>query len=511
MSARLLNRFAAWWLCCLAPIGAAWAGGVESAADAVPPDVDLFLAVDDAALWRRGPGEGFFETTVPMVFRGADLAGAWAGLAATLGLEEAHAFDALFGKRVVFVRRTAGDPKRRSWAILSHVSRATEQQVRTRIKPAARRVEKGQALLAIEDGRFWIATATGDAGAVLLLGPSDSPSLFNDLLPTLGRARKQSLASSKVGDDLRALSAGADALMVSRWRTANGRLVLLAVGARRRPEGASAAFLLRSESLAERLKAVVPTPRDAGDRLADGAWLAMVDWPLPGIVAELGGPDAESSVPLLFKQFPGRGLLGPRRAIVVGPTPTGRLSAVLAFETADVEALAAPADQLMASILMGLWAGPALPASRDTFDFDGRYFDAVREAPLPEPMLALAPALLDDSARLAWAFQPGEPRADKPTPGWWVVGVGPEAVRRVAGALSAPPEDNEQSPGVNVGTASPADLARLLDRSNLPLPGPLGDLAGALRHVRSGDWAFGRGDGGSLRGTISLLFAAGAR
>lgn len=506
MPARFSGLIAAWGVVCLAAIGAACAGGVESAADAVPPDVDFFLAVDDASLWRRGPAGEFFTTIQPLVFHGADLADAWAGLAKTLALDEAGAFDALLGTRVVFVHRTGGGPDRRSWAMLSHVSRETEQQVRSRIRPAARRVEKGQTLLAIEDGRFWIASAKDGTGAVLLLGPSDSPTLLNDLLPTLGRSRKHSLASSKVGDDLKALRPGAQAMMMSRWRTAEGRLVLFAASAHRQPEGLSLSVLLRSESLAERLKAVGLTSRSQADRLASGAWFTMVDWHLPGVVAELGGPHAESSAPPMFKAFPGRMLLGPRRAVAIGPTAAGRVSAVLALETTDVDALAAPADQLMASALMGLWAGATM-TTREVFDFQGRFADALRHTPIPEPMLAFAPALLDDSSGLGWMYQRSEPHADGPKPGWWVVGLGVDEVRRVAATLGTPPaKEDKRAPWVNVGVASPAELAGILDKTGFPLPGSLGVFADAMRRVRSAEWAFYRGDSGSLRGAISFTF-----
>ena len=128
----------------------------------------------------------------------------------SLDLPADEALEKLLGRRVLIAWRWAEvDGGRRGggrraqaepdWVVLSLVSRDAERRIRAKLRPAPREVHAGQAILALEDGRFLLTTRVleRDGGAIVMLAPAAHVALFKDMLPRFG----DRTPGARLGDD----------------------------------------------------------------------------------------------------------------------------------------------------------------------------------------------------------------------------------------------------------------------------------------------------------------------
>lgn len=499
---------AAW---CLCTISASRAGDAASAAALVPAEVDLFVAVDDAAAWRTGPGGDLLEQGAHFLAQQDDLPRAWAALARTLGLEGPHAFDELLGRRAIFVQRYAkAQGKPPSWALIAAVSPETERLIRERLKPAPRLVQQGVRVLALEDGRFWLASAAAKDSSMILLAASDAPALFDEILPTLGRSTKSSLAASKYGEDLRAIQPGAHAVLLARRRDTQGRLAIIGLAAKREAMGCSVGVLIRSEALAERLAQINPTAAFPLDRLDENALFIECGWRVPGFYDALGISGADAFLPVFLKNFEGNQWLGPRTALALWRQPDRTPRAAVALEATDLESLAPAADRFIA----GMFKGAAVNSNErwpddSILDLKGEFLDAPREFDPKDTPLAADGSPWPAGVPFSWSFV--SEHQEPPSAGWWAIATGAPALERLREALIAPPEHPQQpKPVLSAGLVRPAQLWDSLESAGLPialLPPQAADTAQRLDRIT---WSLQRGDGGSLRGSATVRFIENA-
>lgn len=501
-SARLIVSAA---LCLLGLASALRAGDAASAASIVPADVELFMVVDDAAAWRRGPGGKLLESGGRALAEAGDLARAWKGLAAALDMDEGRAFDELLGRRLVFAQRSAKDPAATSpWVVVSLVSNETEALLRRRLRPAPRRVERGITVLALEDGRFWLATTGGKHNATVMLAPAAAPELFDDMLATLGRGIERSLLGSKMGEDLRSIQRGAGALLFAKRRDDDGRLVLIGVGAKRSQDGVEAGVLLRSGAIAEQVAGVQETSRAIFDSISKTSYFAAVEWSLPDLLGAMGIDLPALPLWPAFKNFEGMQWIGARRVYSVSPRDGGGLRGAIALEATDPKALAAPGDRLIAQMLKGMWGyqeGAAVDAA--TLDFEGVFPGAVREVNVSKSHAgkSLEPWLKD--ARLAWAY----PSAEGESSGWWVIGLGSSLVESLTATLKDEANvGGAKHPWISMGVVRPAALAAAVRAAGWPIPPEMTHAFEVAQGVESFEWALMRSDGGSIRGQAKVRF-----
>jgi hypothetical protein len=420
-------------------------------------------------------------------------------------MDEGRAFDELLGRRVVFAQQAAKDPAATSpWVVISLVSNETEVMLRNRLNPAPRGVEQGITVLALEDGRFWLATAAGKHSATVMLAPASAPQLFEDMLATLGRGIERSLLGSKMGEDLRSIQRGAGALMFAKHRDDHGRLVLIGVGAKRSQDGMEVGVLLRSGAIAEQVASVGESSRAIFDSISMTSYFTAVEWSLPDLLGAMGIDLPAMPLWPVFKNFEGMKWVGARRVYTIAPRDGGGLKGAIALETDDVSALAPPGDRLIAQMLKGMWGyeeGAAVDVA--TLDFEGKFPDAVREVDFSKSHAgkSLEPWLKD--ARLAWGY----PSAEGERSGWWVIGLGSPLVESMATTLKDETRAaGAKLPWVSLGIVRPAALVGEARAAGWPIPPEMTHALEVAEGVESLEWALMRSDGGSIRGQASLRF-----
>ncbi len=486
------------------------AGDAASGAAMVPAEVELLIVVDDAAAWRTGPGGPLLIQLSRGATADSDLVKAWRGLAGVLQIDGDRAFDDLLGRRVIFAQRDAKEPGGRPpWVVVSVVSHETEALLRKKLNPAPRRVKGGLSVLALEDGRFWLASVSGKSHAVVMLGPAAESALFDQMLPTLGRNASPSLLGSKMGEDIRSIHPGAGAIMFSRRRDDQGRLILVGVAAKRGPDGVLLGLIARSQAIAECVRDVRPTSRAIFDSIAPGAYFAAMEWDVPGLLGAMGLELPDFALPHSLLNFDGGEWLGPRRAYRIGKREEGGIEAAAALQSTDLTRLAPSGDRAMASILESLW-GPDNEAELDaeTIDFGGKYPSALREVDIAQSQAArMARAWLKDP-RAAWTYIEDAAAAEEHKNGWWVVGLGAPAVNQMTTALAtrdAAP-DEEESPWISMGIVRPAALTAAIREAGMVIPAGIAPAFDAADSIESLEWSLRRADGGSIRGEATVRF-----
>jgi hypothetical protein len=504
------------WLAVLHALVAALALGVASAGRAgagpldilwLPADVDLAICVRGAAEASREPSGWAARQMADELSESLGLPGAWDELFKALDLPPEEAIDSLLGRRVVIAMRWpegdagAGGGARGArapepdWVVLSLVSEDTERRIRRRLRPVPRDVEDGQAILSLEDGRFYLTARVldrsrrGEGEALLMLAPSAHIGLFKQMLPHLsGRG-----AGPTLGDDPH---------LARLARLLEGDIAMLSVGRAAGPlpegggDGASerditaigmwwrrgAALDAQGPGLMARVARIGPSvpqgvdPR-AGfapgqiDALGDGALLALADM-IPAAPAQRGeaidgaqadGPARRFAIGL--PRSPGfvalvdavtrmldlppetrREAVGPETIVVVrgDGTRVDPLSLTVGVAVSDLSVVAPSADRLMAGVL----AAPSItgPATLGP-DFRGAYPPAVRTASIPAGAPAHLGGLLGDSPIVSWHFAPaaGAVPWARPGPagplragGAGVAGGGPGKAGGVPQPVSAP-------------------------------------------------------------------------
>ncbi|TVQ59953.1 MAG: hypothetical protein EA379_09410 [Phycisphaerales bacterium] len=465
------------------------AAALPPAADAageMPADIDVVVILDDLARLRTGAIGPAFEAIAGESLAGSEFARAWTELAARMGMGEAAMFDALLGRRIVFVARGMHDGEDGAgirWAIVSEISAPTERRLRERLDVAPRTIVGGRPVLSVERGRYELTTQRRGEVARVVLAPAGDRGLLDEISGIgRGRAAPQTLRDAPQFDDLRALPPG-DGLVYVRvpepiggWSVASlsheGRTVRARVHARPGTDFAH-------------LDAVAPWARSRFDAFASGALAAVMEH-RPTI--ELEGGQAGANIDFLamlpnFENEPAAlAALGGRYAMAVTLTEDGAPSVAMAFEVRDRAAFAPIGDRVIDAALGGMGVAGQ--------DFQGLAPDAVRVVGLsgadPEAMAAAGPlALLDLRERsIRWAFPRMTPENAGPDPAWWVIGGDAASYEKAAAAMLGPDADDEPRRWLSLGAAQPVSIVEYLTGLGLPLPGPLR----AARHIERVDW-----------------------
>ncbi len=512
----------------LAPQARAGASAPDAAAWA-PEDIDLLVAVDAAASLRAGPFGPTLTTLARNWLAAGDLGAAWQRFSALMGLDEPRAFDALLGRRAVFVSR--GAEGQSAWAMVSLVDAPTERLLRERLQPAPRKIEGGLAVLSLEDGRFWLAVgapdaAEGDAGdRALLLGPAAAPQVFDQLAATLGREAPRNLARTLVFQELAPLATGAAALVMVRLRENQPGVQdgWLAISARVQDRSLAFGFVARTSALSDAATRISPWTRDAFLELAEGGYAAVMEWVGPGVEAE---PDwtlrsllALTRIPFGFG-FEHPALLGPRRAMVLRPSEGGLAGAALAMETHDTESLAGSGDRYIGSMI-SLMAPPrpapgqaGAQAEVPSADFGGQFPEALREVDLSRTIGVQFPKVFDRGPSLAWVYAPTEadwahPRAeDERSHGWWIMGLDRSTVASTAAALADARVHREKpAPWVSLGLLRPSLLVESMERRGVAAPPAAETWLRSMRAIGAIEWEAGRAQTGSIVGRARVSLA----
>jgi len=148
----------------------------------LPPDVTIFVHVDDAARMRRNIASRPIARWLQTFVGDGAAAKSWAGLARDLQCDQAELFDACFGQSVTFASRPAGQ-----WVIVSDVSAGGGDRVRDllrRLQVRAREARFGLAVTELPEQDVLLAT-DGDHVAI---GPAHQPQLFFEALQRLDLA-----------------------------------------------------------------------------------------------------------------------------------------------------------------------------------------------------------------------------------------------------------------------------------------------------------------------------------
>lgn len=504
------------------------AGDLYEAARYLPADLDLAVAVEDASRWRGGVLGPTLSSLADTAARSADLDEAWGRLATTLKMTSAEAFDALIGRRVLFVQRGGRDGVPPSWALVCEVDRGAERQLTQRLDAAPRRLEGGRAAYSLEGGRYWLAVAPHGAGATILLGPSSAPVLFDELWPRLGE-QGAALPEPRTLTDLREMRPDAQAWMLARTkRPEPDGHEWLGVSARAQGEMVLIDASVRGKRLESCARDAQAWSRSAFDTVSSGAMLAIAE--------QQGGADKETPWSLLhaaaralppiapLRKGGGPGLFGPRAVLVLREGDDG-MSFAAAVETRDVDEAAKIGDSsvTVAMAMLATASGRSVqPGDAATTDLGGAFPEAVRSIDVPTGGGLLGggggePARLAWTSRYAADVKPADEgelaeRAEAESrPGWWIVGLGARGVTSTADVLGAPAVPGASRAWLSLGSARPAALAERARGLGLPVPPALARTLEVMGMIDAASWALVRADDGSLRGHGELRLAAPGR
>lgn len=495
--------------------------GVWSAPLEVPADVDLLLAVNGAASWRRGElGPALRQVLAPVVGQG-EVARAWRRLAEILHLTDEEAFDELVGRRFVLVRRPIGEPGAlMDWAVISEVSTKTRRLLADGLRAAPRRIEGGLAVMSVEDGRFWLSAVSGKDRATLLLGPASAPGLFDALSATLGRQHAGALGDPGPLAELRSLDRQATVLLMSRAPGEDGSW--FAASARGEGRTLHASVAVRSAELSKIVAEIGPWTRRSFDRLEPGCFFMIEEWRLPALAewSALGVPLAPLLAAAKRAAPAGEGDWtwgGPRQVLRLAPASDALGALTVAVQSSDIDADAARGDAAIGALVRAL--APGAPPDAGALDLRGQFPRAWREVDLSDSLGAAWRSLFDDGPMLVWNSAPDErPRLDGPgagedapgaAPGWWIAGLGQAEAQRVLEELAshAPRDEHKPRPWVALGVLRPRAALEELRRRGVVIPAGIAAAIALIGGVDSVHWSLWRSEAGSVLGELSLTVA----
>lgn len=503
----------------------------------LPGDIDLALAVEDAASWRDGVLGPSLTSLVGAAAEGADLDEMWGRFAAALGVAPEKAFDGLLGRRVFFLQRGPRGERAPTWALICEVDEGFEQTLTTKLDTAPRRLAAGRSAYGLENGRFWLAVVRRDGKPLVLLGPADAPALFDELWDGLGAAaRDDADRALPVLGDLRRAEARPAAWLVSRDAAREpGRSGWFGLAVRAEAQGLRAVVSLRSPGAGEAARDVKPTSREAFDAMSDGALLAIAEDMGSGVG---GGPPwslfaaASGWMPAIMQrdqQNDAQRAFGPRAMMVFGPAPGGGPTTLTAaLEAADVGAASRAGDAMVTRFMAMLWTafqvdgGAFDPA---TTDLGGAFPESIRTVDLTvaaRQLLAPFGRASESPVSIAWggrcdAAAPAKlaraPASDAQFdevgshPGWWLVGADEAGVRRLGDAVAAVPVKGPMQPWLSLGLARPAELAAKARAMPVPLPAQAVRALAVMELIDEARWELLRAPDGSIAGSGTLRFA----
>lgn len=424
------------------------AEGALAAAGRTPVDADMVLVIQNATELRRTA----LAEIVGSLFEAAGPEGdprqAWRGLAAELGWGDDEAFDRLLGGRMMLVARGIDNPETARWALLSQVTRETDQKLKQRLKAAPRGIAQGQQVLAIEEGRFELTSARrkldpksaarDEREITVLLAPTGRSELLDAMLAQItGGDRDARL--------LRDLPVAAEAA-----RLGEPEILLLARLGERAPAGPgdawpdylilsaarhmapgdagrwSARLVLRERSRQKELLAAGVASDAVFNALQDSSLLTIVQM---APLATIFGPVLPFDDPLTKLPWPARAaeLFTGRQAIRVHAVAGAEnqaaagLACTLAMETIDGARLAAVLDPSIAQFFMEVEraAGQRGETTAPLPDFAGIAPQAVRTLSIELGSAGPLAGVTGPGLTAAWAF-PSTGQGDR---AWWTLAM----------------------------------------------------------------------------------------
>lgn len=516
-------------LCALAMACAARAGGgsggLYEASSLLPTDVDMALAVEDAASWRDGVLGPSLTSLARAAAEGADLDEAWTRFAAALGVEPEKAFDGLLGRRVVFIQRGGRDTAPATWVLVSEVSEGFEQLMTQKLDTAPRRLAAGRSAYGLENGRFWLAVVRRKNTPTVLLGPADAPALFDELWDDFDDARRE--RRHVVLDDLRAAEPRPAAWFVGRVTSPKPeRSGWFGMAIRAEGQGLRAAMTVRSPGIQEAARGVRPVTRSGFDGFAEGAMLAISEHTTVGSEAAPWSLLAATArmTPMLFPReqgADGASAFGPRAMFVLGPAVSAQGAAskdvtmTAAIETADIVAAARAGDAAVTKFittLVGAFPSREFAFDSATTDLGGAFPESIRHVDLSasaRPLLAQFGEAGSGPIGVSWVARTGTDEAGDGAarPGWWLVGLDEAAVKTMGDRLASPAPGETALPWLSVGRARPATLSGAAKTKPMPMPAQVARALAVMDLIEEVRWDLVRAPDGSIAGSATLRFA----
>ncbi len=462
------------WLAmlCAAP---ARADDVYDAAALVPDSVTFFMVIDDAAGLRASELGPSAEALAQALSDFVETSEAWGRLAAQLDLSNQAAFDALLGQRAMLASRTRADGAG-EWALISRVSRATEDRLRLRLRPAPRAVVAGLPVLSVENGRFEMVVARGDPESTLVIAPSTNTGLFDEIVGSLARGGPQRpLGSTDPLRQIRVLAREPSAMIFARPEADAPSWI--ATTATSDNASIKLRFMARFQDAAPGPGSIKPWSITSLDEIAADAYAMVVDWDVLPQALRPADILGDSGV---LRELLGLGNTGPhkgapnastagRSLVALLPSNSGVLDVVVALQCPDVHAFAPIGDQRIADALAGFGAADET-RQQARQDFGGAFPEAVRSIDLAGALGPLAVLGFDRGPTLAWTYRAGGIPEGGDAAGWWTIGLGAPSVHRVSTVLARPDNPADRIPWLSRGLLRPSALLASFVERQLPLP-----------------------------------------
>lgn len=511
------------------------AGDAFDIARILPSNVDAALVVEEAASWRRGPVGLSMQSTLAPKLASSQLGSAWQTLSKAFGLDEAQAFDAFLGQRVLLATRAGGAaPATSQWVLVSLVSDESERRLTELMKPSPRRFEHGLPVYSIENGALWLVIRPAPNGSLFMFGPSSAPELFREVLAKLAAPGEASLSSQPLVAKLRER---ADRPHI--WGTAKlggagpGRDGV--IGATIHIAGpdveCNVVMLAPERAAGEPVREWREWDRSVFDRMAEDSLLAIAEDLRGGDLRAGLLPEVWSEVSAVSGFPPDlRERVGPRVMVCIARADAGP-AAVLALETSALDTFAPRADAYFSGFaeqLQGVqrrgpmsaasdsqagdaaggnaadWASPAL-------NLNGQFPGTMRRVNLSNTPWVVGMPFAPDDLELAWLFAPaaarGAPAGGPPADGWLLLGTKAPSVSKMRSILGD--ESNQNGgPGtraqwLSLGHVRPRQLAELARKSGAEALAGRQIVEAGLR-VDEVSWALKRVDQQTIAGTARV-------
>lgn len=440
-----------------AAIGDAWA----RVASRAPGDVDVLVVVRQASALGDGAAGETLTTLLTTIVPPTTTLDAWNALAGELRLPPDEAFNALLGNRVIFAARR-GEDDRLEWAIESEVDAAIAEKLLVRLGARPKDIRFNKAVALIENGRFQITSERRGKCATLVFSPTDSRSLFVDLL---ARMSKNGLPSLAEAPGFRAASKAAppDSHVFVFLRSIDGEQDWVSVAGT--IEGdlvrATVSATVREDDLPK-----TPFGKSQWKALSRGRLVAIVeplkalDLPISWLLGRIGdGGFGNPALPI-----------DGRIAITVDESPEGGVSVGVALETPNVDQLAPIGDAMIASVASEIAVANRSGAGEESFaTLAGLFPEAARTISLSgrdgdgRPQRS---PLGTEEFILTWSYP--TTKGCQGRGGWWIVAGDRSTHDAISKALTATPRwDPVKDEPVSYLLMRPARLQKALQTAGL--------------------------------------------
>jgi hypothetical protein len=172
----------------LAPAPCVDAAALMTEARALPPDVTLFVHVEDAVEIRRELANRPIERWVRSLAQSGAVAKAWNGLAHGTDMDDAELFDFCFGKGFTFASRPGSSPgpggRDVQWVVITKLGEESTHTLLRKLRTRVREPQFGLAISELPEQQMLLAS---DGGQVVI-GSSRQPELFFDVLQRMAQA-----------------------------------------------------------------------------------------------------------------------------------------------------------------------------------------------------------------------------------------------------------------------------------------------------------------------------------